>query len=60
MRALFDSPLFALIVEVLFTVMFTVFVLAGLVEFLVVLALVVSAVGTGFHLYRYLEERAAR
>lgn len=60
MKEFFTSALFALIVEALFTVLFMVLVLTGTVSFIVVAALVVSAVGFGFHLYRYLSERNTR
>lgn len=60
MKAFFESELFWLVIEALFTVVFTVIVLSGNVQFLTVLILVGSAVSVGWHFKSYLEERRVR
>jgi hypothetical protein len=60
MKAFFRSYLFALIIEAVLTVALGAVVLAGSVNFLIVLALAVSAVSTGWYLRAYLSERNTR
>jgi hypothetical protein len=60
MKAFFRSYLFALIIEAVLTVALGAVVLAGSVNFLIVLALAVSAVSNGWYLCKYLSERNTR